>query len=183
MTPSDRVARLRADAAADAFLAARRPPRQARHRWWLVLLAAVYGGVLAVVLLWPVHIDGEGGFIQPDATLAFLARLRVPVGVRYLIFESGANALLFLPLGALWAGWAAVPRYRRIATAAGLGAAVSLVAETLQQLVLPDRTFDLRDIVANTLGAALGALMVVAVRVAAARRRERPVPYGRPSAR
>jgi VanZ family protein len=173
MTPSDRVARLRADAAADALLAARRRPTRTRHRWWLVLLAAVYGALLAIVLFWPVHIDGEGGFIQPDAALAFLARLRVPVGVRYLLVESGANALLFLPLGALWAAWAAVPRYRRIATAAALGAAISLAAETVQQLVLPDRTFDLRDVLANTVGAALGAFIVVSVRVAAARGRQR----------
>ena len=182
MTPSDRVARLRADAAADALLAARRGPHRHRHRWWLVLLAAVYGAVLAVVLFWPVHIDGEGGFIQPDAALALLARLRVPVGVRYLLVESGANALLFVPLGALWAGWAAEPRYRRIATAAALGATISLTAETVQQLLLPDRTFDVRDMVANTFGAALGALLVVAIRAAAARGRDRPPSRARPPA-
>jgi glycopeptide antibiotics resistance protein len=163
MTPSDRVARLRADAAADLVVASRHTrPR----RGWLVVLTVVYAAVLAGVLFWPVHVDGEGGLLRFDVALEFLARLGVPQWARYLLVETASNVVLFVPLGALWAAWAPERRVRRVLTATGLGGAVSLCAETVQQVLLPDRTFDLRDVAANTLGAALGAIAVVAIAAA-----------------
>ena len=167
MSPSDRVARLRADAAADRLRAER---RAGRWRPWLIVAAMVYAAFLAVVLFWPVHVDGPGGFVRPDMMLDLLARLRFPQWARYLLVESASNVVLFVPLGALWAAWAPERRVGRVLTATALGAAVSLGAETVQQLLLPDRTFDLRDVVANTLGAALGAITVVVI--AAASRRD-----------
>ena len=160
MTPSDRVARLRADAAAELVLAKR---RRSFRRPVLLVLAVVYGALLAVVLFWPVHVDGEGGFLRFDAALLFLARLGVPQWARYLLVESASNVVLFLPLGALWAAWAPERRVFRIVTATAIGAAVSLSAEVVQQRLLPDRTFDLRDVVANTVGAAIGAIAVVVI--------------------
>lgn len=160
MTPSDRVARLRADAAADLVVARR---RGRYRRPVLVMLAVVYATLLAVVLFWPVHVDGEGGFLRFDAVIGFLARLGLPQWSRYLLVESASNVVLFLPLGALWAAWAPERRVLRVVTATAIGAAVSLCAEIVQQQLLPDRTFDLRDVAANALGAALGAIIVVVV--------------------
>ena len=42
--------------------------------------------------------------------------------------------------------------------------ALSVVAELVQWLVLPNRTGDLRDVVANTLGAAIGIGVVALIR-------------------
>jgi hypothetical protein len=160
MSPSDRVARLRADAAAELVRAGR---REGRRRTWLVVAAVVYAAFLAVVLFWPVHVDGEGGFLRADPALDILARLRVPQWARYLLVESASNVVLFVPLGALWAAWAPERRIRRVLTASALAAVISLCAETVQRMMLPDRTFDLRDVAANTVGAALGAIAVVTI--------------------
>jgi glycopeptide antibiotics resistance protein len=92
----------------------------------------------------------------------------VPERLDYATVESVANVLFFVPLGLLvvllagarwwWAGLAA-------------GVVVSAGIETGQALFLPARTATLDDVVANGVGALLGAVAGVLLLSRAARRR------------
>ncbi|GAA2043882.1 hypothetical protein GCM10009819_33320 [Agromyces tropicus] len=127
----------------------------------LVVVGIGYGIGLGVVLFWPVHVDGEGGLIRVDGAIDLLGRLGMPASVRYPLVQSSLNAVLFLPFGALWAGWFRRQRLHLVVSATILAAMVSLAAEIIQYRYLPERTFDPRDVVANAVGAGLGALLVV----------------------
>ncbi|MFC9919861.1 VanZ family protein [Agromyces binzhouensis] len=132
--------------------------------WRRVVLAIVglaYGIGLWTVLFWPVHVDGEGGLIRVDGIIDLLGRMGMPAGIRYPLVQSGLNAVLFLPFGALWAAWFRRQRLHLVISATALAAAASLAAEIAQGRYLPERTFDLRDVVANGVGAGIGALIVV----------------------
>jgi glycopeptide antibiotics resistance protein len=130
----------------------------------LATSAALYVAVLAIVLSWPVHVDGRGGLFRFDPLLQLLARFGIPAWASYPFLEFTANAVLFVPLGVLWA--LIVDRWRavlRIVTAALLGATISVIAELAQGFLMAERTMDARDVVANGIGAAVGAIATVLV--------------------
>jgi glycopeptide antibiotics resistance protein len=130
----------------------------------LAASAALYVAVLAIVLSWPVHVDGRGGLFRFDPLLHLLARFGIPAWASYPFLEFTANAVLFVPLGVLWA--LIVDRWRaalRIVTAALLGATISVIAELAQGFLMAERTMDARDVVANGIGAAVGAIATVLV--------------------
>ena len=135
-----------------------------RAHGWLAAAATVYLACLSVVLFWPVHVDGDGGLIRFDALLGWLGSIGVNAAVRYPLVESVANAVLFLPFGLLVA--LAAERWHpvlRVITAGLLALGFSVAAETAQGMFLPDRTVDPRDVVANTAGAVIGALVPIVV--------------------
>ena len=132
-----------------------------RRRRLLRAIAAAYAVALAVVLFWPSHVDGEGGFVRFDPLLDALAALGIPAWASYPWVEFAANSALFVPLGVLWASAARTPRLRRAASAALIGAAVSIAVELGQRFLLDERTTDPRDVIANTLGSVLGVLATV----------------------
>jgi hypothetical protein len=116
------------------------------------LLLAGYGMALALIAFWPVHVDRPAmGFLRA------LARA-VPL-LTYDVVEFTANVLLFVPLGVLLA--IAMPRRR--AWAVPIALVVTAVIEMGQALFLDDRTASLGDVVANTLGAAVGLAIVLMV--------------------
>jgi glycopeptide antibiotics resistance protein len=130
----------------------------------LATSAALYVAVLAIVLSWPVHVDGRGGLFRFDPLLHLLARFGIPAWASYPFLEFTANAVLFVPLGVLWA--LIVDRWRaalRIVTAALLGATISVIAELAQGFLMAERTMDARDVVANGIGSAVGAIATVLV--------------------
>lgn len=129
-----------------------------RRRAGLVAFTLLYAVGLSVVLFWPWHVDGERGFVRADVALDLLARLGVPASVRYPAVESLANAALFIPFGALCAAWLRWRLVPALVIGTVLSGLTSLAAELVQARFLPERTLDLRDVVANVAGAALGAL-------------------------
>jgi VanZ family protein len=136
----------------------------ARTHGWLIAAAAAYAAALSVVLFWPVHVDGSGGLIRFDGVLGWLGSIGVSAAVRYPLVESVANALLFMPFGLLVA--IAAERWQpalRVVTAGLLALGFSIAAEAVQGLLLPERTVDPRDVVANTAGAVIGALVPLVV--------------------
>ena len=93
------------------------------------------------------------------------------------MLEFLANVVLFVPAGALAVLWLG----RRAAWwwAAGIGLALSGAVEGIQALMLTDRVADVRDLLANTLGSVVGALIaryVLRTDRGSAARRARPSP-------
>ena len=104
----------------------------------------------------PAPYDPEiGGVVA--AILEAAASWRPTSWITFDVVESASNVVLFVPLGmlvVLWGGrwWQGVL----------IGLAVSGVIETAQLLFLPTRVADVRDLVANTGGAAIGAIVTAA---------------------
>ncbi|RKE65092.1 VanZ family protein [Microbacterium sp. AG238] len=107
-----------------------------------------YVVVLAFVAFWPTPVDRDAGPILRAITSA------VP-WLTYDRIEFGANIALFVPFGCCAAlGW---PRWRAYVIPAGL--VISVVIEAAQGVLLSQRTASVWDVVANTLGAAVGWLI------------------------
>ncbi|MEV7766488.1 VanZ family protein [Microbacterium sp. NPDC086615] len=127
--------------------------------WWMTLRPTIYdenvGGILHAILRaargWP-----------PTAWITF-------DGVEFT-----ANVVMFAPLGVLvllWGGrwWHGI--------AAGL--LISSAIETTQLLFLPTRVADVRDVIANTSGAAIGVVLMAVVGWRAARSQDSHKPRHR----
>lgn len=111
-------------------------------------LLVVYFLLLALIAFWPTPVDRAAG--------SFLLWLgRVAPALNYTRVEFGANILLFIPFGLLVAQVLRARRYLAVA----LGFLASIGIELVQWLALPARTPSIYDVLANTIGAALGALI------------------------
>ena len=121
---------------------------RASRRRWVVAGLAVYALVVGLVLLLPVSYSGIVNAIGD--------RLRDDLGATWFGYgwiEFGANILMFVPLGFLLTLLFRHPWYGVV-----LALVLSAAAE-LAQIVIPSRQPTVRDILANTLGAALGAAL------------------------
>lgn len=126
---------------------------QRRRRKPLALFMA-YAGVLALIAFWPTPVDaGADGFIT--RVLNALHRWGIPQWFDYNAVEAGSNVALFIPFGLLLASilpmnckWLAAPA----------GAFASVLIEIAQSLFRPERYPSIQDVLANSLGAAWGAV-------------------------
>jgi len=144
-----------------------RAPATWRSRRFATGLAVAYGVALALVGFWGSPVDAAGG---PWLTRALAAAHRhgLPDRIDYAAVESFANVVYFVPLGLLVVLLAGA-RWWWAAIATGL--VVSACIETGQALFLPARTATVEDVVANGVGALLGAVAGVLLLSRAARRR------------
>lgn len=110
---------------------------------WLTLRARPYGADIAEAV---------------ERLLAWLALRPATAWITFERVEFAANVAMFVPLGIFAVLWFGV---RRWWTAPVLGLALSGVIEVLQALFLDTRVPDVRDIVANTLGAVIGMLLML----------------------
>lgn len=123
-------------------------PRLSRRQLWVIILLAGYVVAAAVILLSPVSYSGIVGAIS---TWIWKDLGLFGFGSGWIEFI--ANILLFLPLGFLLTLLFRHPWYGAL-----LALGLSVAAE-LAQFVIPSREPALRDILANVVGAALGALL------------------------
>ncbi|WP_421742074.1 VanZ family protein [Cellulomonas sp.] len=130
-------------------------------------LFVVYLVGLVRVTLWP-KLGPDDGFDLVRTVLTWLDAHGFPL--TYSATEFLANIVLFVPFGLL----VGLLTRLRPWTVVGLGLATSVAIELAQLLFRPDRVADVRDLVANTLGTAVGVGVLLAAR---ARRRE-PVAAG-----
>lgn len=134
-------------------------PVQRHHRALGVILAG-YLVALAAVLGWPTPVDAgiDGTLLQ---VLGWLHGAGLPGWIGYDQVEVAANIALFVPVGLL----TALELRRRPWWVAGLaGCGLSVLAELAQALLRPDRFATVQDVIANTTGALIGAVISVALR-------------------
>lgn len=146
-----------------------RAPATGRSRRVATLLAAAYGVAVVLVGFWGSPVDAAAGPTL-DRVIAIAHRHGAPDSFGYSTIESLSNVVFFVPLGLLvvllagarwwWAGPAA-------------GVVISVGIETGQALFLPARTASIDDVLANGLGAALGAVLGVLALACAEHRRRR----------
>ncbi|MCP2370062.1 glycopeptide antibiotics resistance protein [Agromyces terreus] len=128
--------------------------------------------VILVVLaigFWPSRVDA-GAHDELEALFAWFASIGLP-GIDYRVLESAANVVMFVPIGFLVALELGPARWLPSVL---VGAALSIVIEAGQWLLLPDRVPSAGDVIANTAGAALGVglgVVIAGVRRRRSRRR------------
>jgi hypothetical protein len=132
---------------------------------WFRALLAIYSVALVVVGFYPVPVDRG---VSPMLGAFVLWMQRYVMGFSYEIVEFTANVIWFVPLGLL--GVLAVGR-RWWWLVLLDGAAVSTAIEAGQWLLLPERTPTPVDVIANTLGVAIGVALAVGWLVFRERRR------------
>lgn len=128
-----------------------------RTRRRVQVVLAVYLLVVARITLWPDFADDHAlGTVR--ALTQWLSARGVPV--TFAGVEAGANVLMFGPFGVLVG---LLARRRRLwwAVVVAAGCALSAAIETSQRLFLPTRVPTVQDVVMNTLGAALGVVVLV----------------------
>lgn len=118
-----------------------------------ILLVAVLVTVL-VILLWP----SRPAATSQNALQAWFERLHargLPTWLGFGTIEFGANMTMFLPLGFLTVlAWPRLPPWAAVAG----WSVFSALAEITQASLESDRVGDVRDVLSNTTGAALGVL-------------------------
>lgn len=130
----------------------------------------LYLGAVLVITLTPSPVDRPYAGLLERVLRALHAR-GVPQAIDYRVVESSANVLFFVPVGALLALLLPRPRQWLALVAAVL---LSATVELCQAMFLPLRTASLSDLLANSLGAAVGLGMVL-VRQALSRSRQRRI--------
>lgn len=110
---------------------------------WMTLRAAPYGSDIAGAL---------------NRLLAWLAQRESTAWITFDRVEFGANVAMFVPLGVFAVLWFGV---RGWWTAPLLGLLTSGAIELIQATFLDSRVADVRDLIANTLGAVIGMLLML----------------------
>lgn len=128
---------------------------------WVLLAAGAYGLVLALIALWPTPVDRQVAVVDLPPVAWLSRQLGLEPWEGYHLVEASANIGLFVPLGALVLLWRTSWGWWR---ATLFAFAVSVSIEVLQNVLRPERFATLGDVVANTIGGAIGALLVVAAR-------------------
>lgn len=128
--------------------------------WFASILLGLYFLFVTVVLFWPTPVDHDA---QPTLLriLFALHHHGLPRWFGYPALEFTANIGMFVPLGFLLA--VLLPRNRwwvPIWACAGF----SIFSELAQGAFLPHRYASLFDVIANSTGAALGALLALGLR-------------------
>lgn len=135
------------------------------HVWQFLLGAMLL--ILAFIAYWPTPVDQPVSGLLADI-LNLLHRHGVPSWINYKFVEASANVALFIPLGFVTA--LAFPRKRWWQVGA-FGLLISGCMELGQLLFLHNRFASPLDLMTNTSGAVIGALLAyIAVKQSKARR-------------
>lgn len=120
----------------------------------LALFTVAYLALVGWVTLGPQPLDGEGQALLWRA-LRFFARHEQTSWLDYGTVEFASNVLMFVPIGLLFL---LLLDLRRWWLAILLGVALTCGIEFTQQF-LPTRVADPRDLLSNSIGAAIGVLV------------------------
>jgi glycopeptide antibiotics resistance protein len=124
-----------------------------RRLAWFV--GAVYLVTLGFIALWPTPVDrAAAGTITK--VLAKLHAVGVPGWFDYELVEFTANVVLFLPVGLLGVVLLGASRWWAVVL---IGFSISCGIELSQLAFLPARYATLQDVLANSSGAVIGAML------------------------
>ena len=130
-----------------------------RHRRILQIITVCYLGVVGWITLGPQPLDERGvGILR--GVLRVLARSDLTRWITYGVVEFTANIAMFVPVGLLFLLLAG-RRHWWLALAGGVALTCAI---EFTQLFLPGRFSDVRDILANSLGALLGVIVGLMLR-------------------
>ena len=124
------------------------------QRLWQLVLAAL-AIPLGLLAFWPSPVDKPVSG-QLAAVLTFLHRSGFPRWFNYNVVEASANVVLFMPVGFVASLAFSSKRWWQIG---GFGMLVSGCIELGQLLFLHDRFASPSDVVTNTAGVVIGALL------------------------
>lgn len=116
-------------------------------------VTVVYLLCVAFIVFWPSPVDRPASG-QLRGMLAWLHDNGLPGFIGYAQIEFTANIAMFVPMGYIIATW-----LRNVWAGVLLGALVSCLIELGQAVFLPARFASSLDVVANTLGACVGAMV------------------------
>lgn len=133
-----------------------------RHHRLTTVVALAYLVALLLVVFWPSHVD-DGIDVVNWWSVQWLGDL---LGLnplqRYKLVEFGSNVILFIPLGLVASRQL---RNRPLVVPVIGGLLVSACVELGQLILRLDRTPSISDVLANTLGAAIGVALHRAISV------------------
>ena len=129
-------------------------------------ILVAYAIAVLLVTLWPTPVD-QGFEPTISRGLALLHRNGLPTWFGYNKLEFAANIVMFVPAGLLVA---MLLRPRRWYLALLVVPMLSIGIELTQSVFLSSRFATVNDVIANSLGAAIGVLAVLAVRATASAR-------------
>lgn len=129
-----------------------------------------YIAALGLIVWLPASVAGRATGLVFRFARWFANEFDISRSLTYTVFEFGANIVLFVPFGLLLAlAWPQLKGWMIVL----LGYAASATIE-LGQTLLPSRYPTISDVIANTLGTAIGCLIIIAVRNAARSRTQPP---------
>ena len=131
-------------------------PNHTLHRLALALMAA-YLIAVALIVFWPTPVDRPAAGTL-DQLIAWMHLNGVPKSLGYSQIEFSANIVLFIPMGFIASVW-----MKNAWVGLVVGALASSFIELSQALFLAARFASGLDVLANTLGAGLGAVVYFAV--------------------
>jgi glycopeptide antibiotics resistance protein len=137
------------------------PKSRVRQQLGLALVMA-YGLIVILATMWPTPLD-QGFASSINRLLAVLHRNGIPEWFGYSKLEFTANVLMFVPLGFLVSMLLPVRVWwLALIICPGLSVAIELT----QAFALSARFATISDVVSNSTGALIGALLAVALRAA-----------------
>lgn len=145
------------------------PPRSRLRQQLGVTLVLSYGLIVVLATMWPTPLD-QGFESSVTKLLDVLHRNGVPSWFGYNKLEFTANIGMFVPLGFLVSMLLPV---RVWWLALFICPGVSVAIELTQALALSARFATLSDVVSNSIGALIGALLAIVLRAAIYQRDEK----------
>jgi VanZ family protein len=133
------------------------------------LAGIVFTAVLALIVLVPASSDLSSHPLVLRA-IRVLHRLGAPDWVSFNSIEFGANIALFVPVGAIVVLLAGARRWWLGVIVGGLA---SVAIEAAQLVFVTSRVASVKDVLANTTGSLIGALLAAALLAAAGAHRAR----------
>lgn len=145
------------------------PPKSRMRQQLGLTLVAAYGLIVILATMWPTPLD-QGFESSISRLLAVLHRNGVPEWFGYTKLEFSANVVMFIPLGFLVSMLLPVRVWwLALVICPGLSVAIELT----QALALSARFATVSDVISNSIGALIGALVAIALRAAIYQRDEK----------
>ncbi|MBX0300982.1 VanZ family protein [Cryobacterium sp. 1639] len=145
------------------------PPKSRMRQQLGLTLVLAYGSIVLLATMWPTPLD-QGYAASINRVLDVLHRNGVPEWFGYNKLEASANILMFVPLGFLVSMLLPVRVWwLALIICPGLSVAIELT----QAFALSARFATVSDVIANSTGAIIGAVLAVILRAAIYQRDEK----------